>query len=146
MEKEEIKSRLENLTEHSERAFGIMTPQHMIEHLILTIKLSYGRIKLPDFEPNEKQLMQKQALIYSDIQFPVGVRAPGLGENLLDLRFPSLKAAKTELLKSIDDYQFHFQLNPIDKTIHPRFGKLDYDEWERFHKKHIDHHFRQFGI
>lgn len=142
----DITSRIENLTEKSERRFGIMSPQHMIEHLILTVKLSYGRIKLPDFEPNEKQLMQKQALIYSDIQFPVGVSAPGLGESLLDLRFPDLMTAKTELLKSINDYNSFFKENPDALTTHPRFGKLNYDEWQRFHKKHFEHHLGQFGI
>ena len=90
-----IQSRLENLTEQSERKFGIMSPQHMVEHLILTVKLSYGRIKLPEFEPTEKQLQQKHALVYTDLEFPKGVKAPGLGENLLDLRFSDLKAAKS---------------------------------------------------
>ena len=142
----DITSRLENLTEKSERRFGIMTPQHMIEHLILTVKLSYGRIKLPDFEPNEKQLMQKQALIYSDISFPMGVKAPGLNDNLLDLRFPDLTTAKEELLKSINDYSVFFEKNPNEQTTHPRFGKLTYSEWELFHQKHFGHHLGQFGV
>ena len=113
-----------------------MTPQHMVEHLILTVKLSYGRIKIPEFEPNEKQLMQKQALIYSDISFPRGIRAPGLGDQLLDLRFPDLESAKIELLKSVDDYNSFFVDTPDSKTMHPRFGKLNHEEWKRFHKKH----------
>lgn len=141
-----IQSRLENLTEQSERRFGIMSPQHMVEHLILTIKLSYGRIKLPDFEPTEKQLQQKHALIYTDLEFPIGVRAPGLGENLLDLRFPDLNSAKSELLKSINDYLVFFENNPNELTIHPRFGKLTFTEWELFHKKHFEHHLAQFGV
>lgn len=141
-----IQSRLENLTEQSERRFGIMSPQHMVEHLILTIKLSYGRIKLPDFEPTEKQLQQKHALIYTDLEFPIGVRAPGLGKNLLDLRFPDLNSAKSELLKSINDYLVFFENNPNELTIHPRFGKLTFTEWELFHKKHFEHHLAQFGV
>jgi hypothetical protein len=146
MEKATIESRLKSLTEHSQREFGIMSPQHMVEHLILTVKLSYGRIKIPEFEPNEKQLAQKQVLIYSEITFPRGVRAPGLGDQLLDLRFPNLESAKLELLKSLDDYSSYFDENPESKTMHPRFGKLNHEEWERFHKKHFEHHFEQFGI
>jgi hypothetical protein len=146
MDKESIISRLKSLTEASQREFGIMTPQHMVEHLILTVKLSYGRIKIPEFDPNEKQLMQKQALIYSDISFPRGIRAPGIGDKLLDLRFSDLDTAKLELLKSIDDYAAYFISIPEDKTVHPRFGKLTHQEWELFHKKHFEHHFGQFGI
>lgn len=146
MEKESIQSRLEKLTEGSERQFGIMTPQHMVEHLILTVKLSYGRIKIPEFEPNEKQLLQKQALIYTEIQFPRGVRAPGLGEELLELRFADLESSKFQLLKSLEEYDTFFKSNPESQTMHPRFGKLTHQEWERFHKKHFEHHFGQFGI
>jgi hypothetical protein len=146
MQMDWIKPRLENFTETSERQFGIMSPQHMVEHLILTVKLSYGRIKIPDFEPNERQLMQKQALIYSEIQFPRGVRAPGLGEELLALRFPDLETSKVQLLKSIEEYEAFFGSNPDEKTIHPRFGNLTHQEWDHFHKKHFEHHFVQFGI
>ncbi|MFN3999465.1 DUF1569 domain-containing protein [Algoriphagus sp.] len=146
MDRESIVSRLKNLTEESPREFGIMTPQHMVEHLILTVKLSYGRIQIPEFEPNEKQLMQKQALIYSDISFPRGIRAPGIGDQLLDLRFSDLDTAKLELLKSLDDYSTYFTSNPEAKTVHPRFGKLTHQEWELFHQKHFEHHFGQFGI
>lgn len=143
---ESIKSRLATLEENSERQFGIMTPQHMVEHLILTVKLSYGRVKIPEFEPNEKQLLQKQALIYSEISFPRGIRAPGLGEELLDLRFDDLESSKFQLLKSLEEYDSFFESNPESQTMHPRFGKLTYQEWERFHKKHFEHHFGQFGI
>lgn len=146
MNNQSIVSRLKSLTETSQRHFGIMTPQHMVEHLILTIKLSYGRIKIPEFEPNEKQLLQKQALIYSEITFPRGIRAPGLGEKLLDLRFPDLETSKLQLMKSIEEYEYFFVINPEEKTIHPRFGKLTHLEWELFHKKHFEHHFVQFGI
>jgi len=146
MDKGSIGSRLKKLTEASQREFGIMTPQHMVEHLILTIKLSYGRIKIPEFEPNEKQLLQKQALIHSDISFPRGIRAPGLGEELLALRFPDLETSKLQLLKSLEEYDSFFESNPEAKPIHPRFGKLTHQEWELFHKKHFEHHFVQFGI
>lgn len=146
MDKESIVSRLKSLTEASLREFGVMTPQHMVVHLILTIKLSYGRIKIPEFEPNEKQLLQKHALIYSEITFPRGIRALGLGEELLALRFPDLETSKLQLLKSIEEYDSFFESNPEAKTIHPRFGKLTHQEWELFHKKHFEHHFGQFGI
>lgn len=146
METQIIKTRLQNLKPDSPAQFGIMTAQHMAEHLILTVKISYGRIQIPEFEPNEKQLAQKQALIYTGIPFPKGVMAPGLNDQILPLRYPDLQSAKEELLKSIDSYHSLFQANPEVKTMHPRFGKLTYPEWEIFHPKHFEHHFGQFGI
>lgn len=141
-----IQSRIEKLQADSPALFGIMTAQHMIEHLILTVKLSYGRIKIPDFEPNEKQLAQKQALLFSDMEFPKGVKAPGLPESLMELKYANLEEAKAELLKSLNAYNAAFQENSELKTLHPRFGKLSHEEWERFHTKHFDHHLGQFEV
>jgi len=145
MNKETLLQRLQNLSLKTEAKFGIMTPQHMVEHLVLSLKMAAGRIPIPTIEPNEKQLAQKQALLFSDIPFPKGIKAPGLPDTLLDLRFPDLATAKTELIKSWDAYQLLFQENPTKQTPHPRFGLLNFEEWERFHAKHLDHHLSQFG-
>ncbi len=144
MTQTEIEKILENLNENSTRLFGLMTPQHMLEHLIITFKLSSGRIKIPEFFPNEKQLGYKQLLLGTDMEFPKGIRAPGLPEDLLPLRFESLAIAKEKLLNAIEEFHSHFANNPIDLTLHPRFGKLNYDEWKIFHDKHITHHLGQF--
>ncbi|MBM3425765.1 MAG: hypothetical protein FJX97_02120 [Bacteroidetes bacterium] len=145
MNKETLLQRLNQLHTTTAAQFGILTPQHMVEHLILTVKMSAGRIPIPEFTPTEKQLAQKQALLFTDIPFPKGIKAPGLPDTLLDLRFPDLETAKAELIKSWDAYQLVFKENPTKQTFHPRFGLLNFEEWERFHAKHIDHHFGQFG-
>lgn len=145
MNKETLLQRLNQLHTTTAAQFGILTPQHMVEHLILTVKMSAGRIPIPEFVPNEKQLAQKQALLFTDIPFPKGIKAPGLPDTLLDLRFPDLETAKAELIKSWDAYQVLFKENPTKQTFHPRFGLLNFEEWERFHTKHMDHHLGQFG-
>ncbi|MCM0060276.1 MAG: hypothetical protein NBV57_05400 [Algoriphagus sp.] len=145
MTKETLLQRLQPLSLTTEAQFGILTPQHMVEHLTLTLKMSSGRISIPEFVPNEKQLAQKQALLVTDLPFPKGVKAPGLPDTLLDLRFPDLETAKEELIKSWDAYHLVFQENPTKQTMHPRFGFLNFEEWERFHAKHFDHHLGQFG-
>jgi oxepin-CoA hydrolase/3-oxo-5,6-dehydrosuberyl-CoA semialdehyde dehydrogenase len=146
MNKETIENRILHLTEETVAQFGIMNPQHMVEHLAITLKISYERIKLPDFEPSEKQINQKMALIHSDIEFQKGIKAPGIHENLMPLKFPDLEGATADLLKSITAYNAFFLLNPDAKTVHPRFGKLTHAEWERFHDKHFNHHLSQFGL
>ncbi|MEY3564131.1 MAG: hypothetical protein RJA23_301 [Bacteroidota bacterium] len=145
MTTETLLQRLQNLSLQSEAKFGILTPQHMVEHLTITVKLSAGRIPIPVFEPNEKQLARKQALLFTDIPFPQGVKAPGLPDTLLELRYPDLETAKAELIKSYEAYHLLFQENPTKHTPHPGFGLLNYEEWELFHAKHIDHHLGQFG-
>ena len=145
MTKEILVQRLQQLSLQSEAKFGILTPQHMVEHLILTLKMSTGRIPIPEIVPTEKQLAQKQALLFTDIPFPQGIKAPGLPDTLLDLRYPDLETAKVELIKSYDAYHQLFQENPTKHTPHPGFGLLNFEEWEHFHAKHMDHHLGQFG-
>lgn len=146
MKKELIANRIAQLHQDTLPKFGIMTAQHMVEHLSITVKISHEKIKIPGYEPNEKQLKQKQALIYSNIEFPKGIKAPGLEDKLLELRFSNIEAAKQDLLKSIDEYNTYFQTNPSNLTLHPRLGKLTYEEWEKFHQKHFEHHLSQFYL
>ena len=146
MTRETLQQKLALMTTESVARFGILTPQHMLEHLILTLKLSSGRIPMTDFVPNEKQLAQKQALLYTDIPFPQGIKAPGIPDTLMELRFPNLESAKAALLTSWDGFQEVFEKEPAKTTLHPRFGPLNHDDWEKFHAKHMNHHFGQFGV
>ncbi|WP_296700476.1 hypothetical protein [Algoriphagus sp.] len=146
MKIEEIKSKLSNLTLDSKRNFGIMPVQHMVEHLTITVKISSNRISYPKFEPTEKQLAQKEALLNTNLEFPKGVKAPGIGDNLMPLKHPNLSVAKENLIKSLEEYQDYFKENQNAKTIHPRFGPMTFLEWELFHPKHFQHHFEQFNI
>ena len=97
--------------------------------------------------PSEKQKFQKRALLDTDMVFPKGVVAPGLKAGaLMPLRSVNLDEAKQQLLDSIIAYNTFFESSPDITTVHPRFGKLNYAEWERFHPKHFEHHFKQFDI
>jgi len=144
MTQQEIQNSIEKLSEDSTQLFGKMTPQHMVEHLIITFKLSSGRINMPEFVPNEKQLGYKALLLETDMEFPKGIRAPGLPEEPMQLRFDSLQIAKEKLIQAIEEFEITFSKDPSLMTLHPRFGKLTYAEWKVFHGKHLKHHLGQF--
>lgn len=146
MNSEKIKNGIKGLTKESKALFGIMTPQHMIEHLTITMKLSSGRIRLPDFQPNEKHLAQKDLLLNTTLDFPRGIKAPGSTGELLELKMKDLEMAIEKLLSSVEEFNSYFENKPEAKIIHPRFGKLNHSEWQRFHQKHFAHHLGQFGI
>lgn len=146
MDSEDIKNRIKGVTEESKALFGIMTPQHMVEHLTITMKLSSARIRLPEFEPNEKQLAQKNLLLFTSLEFPKGIKAPGSTGELSELKMENLEKAKEKLLASVEEFNLYFKNNQEAKTVHPRFGGLDHKEWLLFHQKHFAHHLGQFGI
>ncbi len=142
----ELENKLGPLHENTLPLFGIMTAQHMVEHLTITLKLSSGRINYPLFTPTEQQIQWKESLLYTDMEFPKAIKAPGLKDSLMPLKYQSLEIAKVQLINSITEYNAFFLENPSAKTNHPRFGMLNHDEWELFHPKHFKHHFGQFNI
>ncbi len=145
MDKKLIQQKLSGLTEATTAQFGTMTPQHMVEHLTLTVKIAY-KIKWPEFEPSEKQLKQKEMLLHTDLDFPKGFQAPGTNGTLLPLKYATLTEAKEQLLRSVEEYNDYFKPAPWQLTVHPRLGWLNFSEWEKFHLKHFKHHFEQFGL
>jgi oxepin-CoA hydrolase/3-oxo-5,6-dehydrosuberyl-CoA semialdehyde dehydrogenase len=122
--------------------FGIMTPQHMVEHLIKTIKISIKTLgEIPD-EPTSAQLSFKK-FIFSDDEFPHGDAAKA---KLEPLKYESLEIAKAEFNKAIAGFYLFFDQNPQAQPYNNFFGALSKAELERFHYKHLRHHFHQFGL
>jgi len=146
MNKDKLQQKLALLKSDSPARFGIMTSQHMVEHLIITFKLSQGKISLPEKEPSQRALDAKQAILYGQMELPRGIRAPGIGDQLMDLRLPSIEEAKVGLEKALKDFHLYYSSNRDITHYHPAFGKLNYEEWLAFHEKHFKHHFGQFGI
>ena len=138
---------LRKLNPDTQPKFGIMTPQHMVEHLILLVKLSNGGIKGQLMQSKETAVKWKQSLIYTDMEFPMGVRIPGEEESVLTgLRYENLEKAVDKLEDEIKKFEDFFQNNSHETTMHPALGLLNHEEWTIFHNKHFTHHFKQFGL
>lgn len=142
---ENLQQKLVLITEASKAKFGKMTPQHMVEHLTLTVKIAY-KIKWPEYEISEKHLTQKEMLLNTAMDFPRGLKAPGSNGELMPLKYSGLQEAKEHFLRSIQEYHNFFKARPEVKTLHPRLSWLTYTEWEKFHAKHFMHHLGQFGV
>jgi len=123
--------------------WGKMTPQHMVEHLILAMKMSTGKINLECFNPPEKIPALKRFLL-SSRPLPKLFINPVIGSELLPLEYSSLGEAKEILKEEIDNYYYFFKRNPNAKTVNVTFGELNKEEWDVFHKKHFEHHLSQF--
>ncbi len=142
-----LNNSLKNLSPEKQAVFGIMTPQHMVEHLILLVKLSNGGLKGQLMRSEETAAKWKQGLIYTDMEFPQGIRVPGQEENTLpELRYENLEKTISKLKHEVKIFDDFFQNNPNEMTMHPALGMLNYDEWKIFHTKHFTHHFKQFEL
>jgi len=125
--------------------WGKMTPQHMVEHLVISVKMSNGKLILKCFNPPEKIPALKRFLLSSK-PLPKLFENPALGKELSDLEYSSLDEAITILKLEIDDYNTFFSNNPDEKPVNVTFGELSKSEWDFFHQKHFRHHLSQFGI
>ena len=136
---------LDKLNPSSKQLWGKMSPQHMVEHLIMAVTISNGKLKVECFNPPEKIPVLKRFL-QSPRPLPQLFINPLIGEKLLPFQYKNLDEAKSVLRTEVEDYYTFFDDNPNTVLINPTFGELNKHEWDVFHEKHFTHHFQQFGI
>lgn len=138
---------LEKLRPESQALWGVMGPQHMVEHLSLVFKLANGKTTVPLITPIEKLERYRQAVLIDQLPFPQGVKVKGIiGDEPAELHFPDLLAAKVALRRSVDAFYAYFEANPEAQLNHPKLGLLNFEEWEIFFRLHNVHHLTQFGL
>lgn len=143
---EETIATLNKLSADTTPLWGGMTPQHMVEHLTVTIGASSGKMNLEQTSTSEEAAAAKQALIYSDMQIKQGVKNALMGEGLPPYVNASLQDAIGELQTELQHFESYYAANPSATHVQPRLGALTHDEWIIFHGKHFTHHFKQFGL
>lgn len=136
---------LDQLTVDTQPLWGLMTPQHMVEHLIVTYKMAIGRIKIPLAISTEKA-EQNKAYLTADSPMRRSVPSPSGNNNLQPLRSASLGEAIEKLRHEIQKFGEFIDANPSHKALHPYGGDFNADEWMLFTRKHMKHHFIQFGL
>lgn len=147
MTTETIKSCLSKLSENSTPKWGIMTPQHMVEHLEYTYKIAAGEIQDFEIATPEKYLDITHDSLYNFKKFPQNSRFPQLEKDTLaPLVHPDLETAKEKFLEQRFKYLAFFQENPEAILKNLVFGELNKYESYLLERKHLNHHFEQFGL
>ncbi|NRB53709.1 MAG: phenylacetic acid degradation bifunctional protein PaaZ [Saprospiraceae bacterium] len=137
---------LDKLTEDHTPQWGILTPQHMVEHLEFFIQMAMGKVDTEVITP-EKRIERFKESLFNYRAMPRSFDHPLLKEKELEeLRFANLSEAKAGLLSAIDDYETFFKDNPGIETPNTVFGMLDKQLWDLMNRKHFHHHFSQFGL
>jgi Protein of unknown function (DUF1569) len=128
-------------------AWGLMAPQHMVEHLAFGVRMSNGKQPQPLLIPVEKVEKAQSRLFDPVWQMPMGFKAAFMPEDRpLPLEKNDYEAAIGALLDEMDDFKQFFEENPHSTPIHPYFGDLNHAGWLVLHHKHFSHHLRQFGL
>ena len=141
---------LSNLSADTKPVWGIMTAQHMVEHLTMAVQSSTGKIVFDRFITPEDRLAISKRFLNSTRPLPKlfvnEVISEVIGEGLIPLINNDLSSAIRELKKEVVYFDEYFTLNPEAKPINATFGPLNHEEWITFHNKHFSHHLTQFGL
>jgi len=146
LNKELLVNFISNLRSDTPPLFGIMSAQHMIEHLSLLMKISNGKQLIQPSYNEEKSEKIKEYILKTDHELPIGFRSPILPATVLPLEHKDLPSAIEALRKELDDFEIYFAENPLAKPVNPTMGAISYHDWVLFHSKHFLHHFKQFGL
>jgi hypothetical protein len=132
----EILDRLGRLTPAATPGWGRMDAVHMVAHLVDALRMGTGELPLP-FKKSPLRLRPVKLLVIYALPFPRDVpTAPGL-----------IARPPGDWQREVDEMRTRvqsFTANP--DVVHPIFGKLSLKDWGALAYKHVDHHFRQFGV
>ncbi len=138
---------LTKLTEQSKASWGILTPQHLMEHIEKGFHIASGEIQNFEIDTPAEHLAKVQEMVYNYKPMPKGFKHPLMEKESLDqLIHPDLATAKNKMLEAWDAYEAYFKANPDSETKNAVFGHLDKFGWDLLNTKHFNHHFEQFGI
>ena len=138
---------LSNLTENMKPKWGIMTPQHMIEHLEYTYKIAAGEIQDFEISTPERILEKVKNSLWNYDKFPKNSQFPLLDKDTLDvLKHEKLETAISKFKAQRKAYLEYFKEHPDALLSNIVFGELNKYEWYLLERKHLNHHFEQFGL
>ena len=147
MTTQKIEDCLSILTEDAKPNWGSMSAQHMLEHLEYTYRIASGEIQDFEIATPEKILEKVHATLYNYTKMPHNHDFPLAEESeITKLKHTDLNTAKQMLIEARSNYLAYFKQNPDATTKNVVFGDLNKFEWYLLERKHLNHHFEQFGL
>lgn len=142
---DEAVRRLEAIPADAVPRWGTLRKPELIEHLLWTVQHSMGRSTQLTFRGNWfTRRILAPIILRGVIRMPKNVRLPKrLEAQGITLREPGSLETLSDLL---DEYIALVQADELHPAMHPLFGDIGIDGWERMHILHFEHHFRQFGV
>lgn len=138
---ERLIQRLESIPEDGKPQWGQLRKDSLIEHLIWAVRHSMSKSQKVRFMGNWFTV---------NIIGPIYLR--GLMPTPKNLQFKGSQTALSEagdletLHALLEEYLNLVQADEIQPGIHPLFGDIGVDGWDRLHLTHFEHHCKQFGV
>lgn len=138
----ELVARLGALQPDARPAWGTLTPDQMVGHLIETVRYTMGREPDVPFVGNWFMRTVVGPLIMNGIiPIPKNVKAPRPNPNA-----PWPTGDVETLHAALEDYLNLAQTGDLHPPYHPVFGEIGVDGWAKMHVRHFEHHLKQFVL
>lgn len=136
---------LENLNPDTEGNFGLMSPQHMVEHLLLVIKSTAKKFEGERENPPNKRQLGFQKFIKDGC---VMTHRPSdkTKADLPPLKYGSLEEAISFMPEAIERFYKFWDANPDYTPYNSFMGEMPFEDLEQFHFMHFRFHLWQFGL
>jgi len=147
MTSKKIEESLAKLTEDTKPKWGTMNPQQMLEHLEYTYRIASGEIQDFEIATPEKYLEKTHNSLYDYQKMPKEHNFPMYKDGAMpSLTHENLETAKKKFLEARAGYIQYFKENPDATLKNVVFGDMNKFEWYLLERKHLNHHFEQFGL
>ena len=138
---------LNKLTEKSKPKWGILTAQHLLEHLEHGYRIMAGEIQDFDVATPEKILEKVHNSLYNYDKFPMGTQFPTMKKDELEvLIHADFDTALAKFNEAREAYKVFFDENPEAVLKNMVFGEMNKYASYLLERKHLNHHFEQFGL
>jgi Protein of unknown function (DUF1569) len=138
--KQEIITRINNLTPQSQRQWGKMDVAQMLAHLQVPIGVALGTNAVKGNWLLKLVLPLFKKKLYDETPWKQGL--PTDRSFVMTGQIKDFENEKKQLLDHISRFT---ETNMVNEK-HPVFGKLTKENWSKATWKHIDHHLKQFGV
>ncbi len=142
--REAFAKRLERLTEETPRQWGTMNATQMLAHLNEAFRIALGMKSARDLSTWFSRNVMFPIAIYVLPKFPKNLKGPR-EQDIIKSNIET-KDFYTELAFLLKFMEILSEREDGKFKSHPLFGALNKTEWANLFTKHIDHHFKQFGI
>lgn len=144
-DRDEVMARLRRVSAASERRWGQMTVSQMLCHLADSYRVALGERKAGAVTGLLPRTLVKWIALHAPMHWPKGVPTmPEVKQGVGGTNPADFEADRADLIALVERFPANRQA--CEKTPHPLFGKMSYDDWMRWGYLHADHHLRQFGV
>lgn len=135
-----IRTRVVRLSAASVPQWGTMSVDQMLWHVNQSLGLGLGKVRAAPRKGPMPAVVMRPVALY--MPWPKG-KIEALPEIQAHERYDLAEQRQRfhELVEEFAARPLHFNWLP-----HPMLGRLSGPAWSRFQAKHVEHHFRQFGV